>query len=423
MKSKSEAKKRLLITGAGWIATGESSYDRCESPYTILRRPADSILIEGDRIVWVGRKRDYDGPWDITRLDVSGAGITPGLIDFHTHPVFAKTREDEFELRTQGYTYSEIAKVGGGILNSVKHVRSASLSQLIDHTMPYLNNALVHGTTTLEAKSGYGLESEAEYKMLRAIRALNEIHPIDLVPTFLGAHEYPEEYRKNHEGYLEILIKEMIPYVAAEKLAAACDVFCENGVYSLEEASRVLVAALENGLAVKVHAEQLSPYGGAKLAASMGALSADHLEFIDDEGINALASSSTVAGLLPLAAHFLRMKEDPPVRRMIDRGMICALATDFNPGSAMCENMQMALHLAAIRFNITCEEALWMATIGSAKALKLPDRGWIGPGALADLVAWKVENLKELVYHFGVNLADHVFKRGKLVAKNGQIIS
>jgi imidazolonepropionase len=259
--------------------------------------------------------------------------------------------------------------------------------------------------------------------MLRVIRRLNDVHALDLFPTFLGAHEFPPEYRDDHEGYIAKLIDEMIPYVAREGLAEACDIFCETGVYSIEESTRILLAAKEHGLKVKVHADQLSPLGGAKLAADLGALSADHIEFIDDEGIEKLASSGTVAGLLPVAAHFLRMKEDPPVREMIDRGVICALATDFNPGSSMCESMPMALHLAVMRFRVNAEEAFWMATAGSARALGLTDRGWIGEGALADLVVWSTDGIEQVPYHFGVNHASQVYKRGRLAAKEGRPLS
>ncbi|MBZ0264870.1 imidazolonepropionase [bacterium] len=413
--------RKLLLTNAGWIATPERPGEN-HAIYRIHRRPADTIYIEGENIAWIGRYRDFAGGRNIEKYDLDGMGVTPGLIDFHAHPVFAATRETEYEMRTSGASYQEIAKSGGGILNSVKKVRKASQGDLIDHTTPFLDSMLAHGTTTLEAKSGYGLTPDSEYKMLRTIIKLNETHVLDLIPTFLGAHEYPAEFKENHEGYLKLLIEEMLPTVARENLAVTCDIFCETGVYSVEEAERVLYAALQHGLSVKVHADQLTNVGATKMAARMGALSADHIEFIDDEAVNQLALSGTVAGLLPVAAHFLRMKEDPPVRQMIERGITCALATDFNPGSAMCENMQMAMHLASIRFRVSAEEALWMATAGSATALALKDRGWLGPGALADLVVWDIADIQMLTYHFGVNHASKVFKRGNLVAENGRAI-
>ncbi len=407
---------RLRIRNIGWAATPSAGL---ENPYT-LRRPAiDTVLVENGTIFWAGKSSeqpDFPGAED---LDAEGRGITPGLIDFHAHPVFAATREAEFELRTAGASYTEIAAAGGGILNSVKRVQDETVDGLCDFARPFLDNALAHGTTTMEAKSGYGLSTDGELKLLKAIAELDRTHPLDLLPTFLGAHEYPLEYRENHEGYLKLLTDEMIPAVAQSGLAVAADIFCETGVFSVEESRRVLTAAKAHGLAVKVHADQLTPLGGAKLAAELGALSADHIEFIDDEGVDILASSGTVAGLLPVAAHFLRMHEDPPVRAMIERGAICALATDFNPGSAMCENMQMALHLAAIRFRVTAEEAIWMATAGSAKALGLSDRGALEPGQRADLVLWNVPSPAMLPYHFGINHAGIVVKGGRVVARNG----
>ncbi len=412
----------ILLTGIGWLAGATTSPDAAR-PCCIEHLDADSLWIRDGSIVWTGRETDFPGADDVQRISLEGRGVTPGLIDFHAHPVFAATREDEFELRTRGASYSEIAAAGGGILNSVRKLRDTPIDQLIDNALPYLRDALAHGTTTMEAKSGYGLSTEAEIKMLETVRELAERQPVDLLATFLGAHEFPPEYREDRETYIDLLINEMIPEVAVRKLATACDIFCETGVYSVEEARRILTAAKEHGLAIKVHADQLTPLGGTKLAAELGALSADHIEFIDEEGVTALAKSGTVAGLLPVAAHFLRMQQDPPVRAMIERGVVCALATDFNPGSAMSPNMQMALHLGVMRFRITAEEALWMATAGSARALGLTDRGWIGEGAKADLVVWNAGSVKLLPYYFGINLAHRVYKEGQLVAEEGRVVA
>lgn len=409
-----------LLINAGWIVTPDSP-SQGQALYVMNRLDADSVLIQGDQITWIGKRADVPAIPDDT-IDLDGRGLTPGLIDFHTHPVFAATREGEFDLRTRGASYAEIASSGGGILNSVKRVRAASEQELVDFSRPNLDYALASGTTTLEAKSGYGLSTDAELKLLRVIRTLDQTHPLDLIPTFLGAHEYPLEYRQDHQGYIRILIDEMLPAVAEQKLAQACDIFCETGVFSVEEARRILTRAKELGLYVKLHADQLTPLGGSKLAVELDALSTDHIEFIDDEAVEMLAGSNTVAGLLPVAAHFLRMREDPPVRAMIDKGVVCALATDFNPGSAMCESMQMALHLAVIRFRVSSEESLWMATAGSARALRMTDRGAISPGMLADLVAWNAASPEILSYHFGVNLAGLVFKRGILVARDGKVL-
>ncbi|MDP8207823.1 MAG: imidazolonepropionase [Candidatus Electryonea clarkiae] len=411
----------LLLTNISWIAA-PARFERGKPLYRINYPEADSILIEDGMISWIGDEADFPEQPDVKHVNIGGLGITPGLIDFHAHPVFAGTRENEFEMRTRGASYSEIAGAGGGILNSAGKLQKTDKKTLIERTLPYLDRALEYGTTTLEAKSGYGLETNSEIKMLQAIQGLDEKHPLDLIPTFLGAHEFPLEYRNNHDGYINLLINQMIPRVAEENLAVACDIFCEKGVYSLEESRTVLSAAQKHGLAIKLHADQLSPLGGTRLAVEMGALSADHIEYIDDESIELLANSNTAAGLLPVAAHFLRMEQDPPVRKMIEKGIVCALATDFNPGSAMCESMQMAMHLGVIRFRITAEEALWMATIGSARALDLDDRGSIEPGMLADLVVWRSENISMIPYHFGINQVEKVFKRGVLVVDKGRRI-
>lgn len=412
--------KKTLLVNAGWVVTPDRPGPE-QALYTIRRLDADSILLDGESISWIGKRADAPDADEI--IDLGGAGLTPGLIDFHSHPVFAATREAEFDLRTRGASYTEIAAAGGGILNSVKRVGETSKAELVERACPHLDLALIHGTTTLEAKSGYGLSTENELKLLRAVHDLNQTHPLDLVPTFLGAHEYPLAYKQDHEGYIRLLIDEMIPAVVAEKLAYAADIFCETGVFSVEEARRVLTAAKDHGLQVKVHADQLTPLGGTKLAVELDALSADHIEFIDDEAVEMLAGSNTVAGLLPVAAHFLRMKEDPPVRQMIEKGVVCALATDFNPGSAMSQNMALAMHLAVIRFRVSAEEALWMATAGSARALRMQDRGSIATGMLGDLVAWKAASPEILPYHFGVNLVSHVIKRGRLMVHEGRMVA
>jgi imidazolonepropionase len=411
--------KKILLVNAGWIVTPDVPGPD-QSLYSIRRLDANCVLFDGELISWIG-KREEAPPADET-IDLHGAGLTPGLIDFHTHPVFAATREAEFDLRTRGASYAEIAAAGGGILNSVIRVAETSEEELVERSRSHLDFALAHGTTTLEAKSGYGLSTVNELKLLRAIRTLDETHPLDLFPTFLGAHEYPLDYKQDHEGYIRLLIDEMIPAVCEQQLAHAADIFCETGVFSVEEARRILTAARDQGLHVKVHADQLTPLGGTKLAVELDALSADHIEFIDDKAIEMLAGSNTVAGLLPVAAHFLRMDEDPPVRAMIERGVVCALATDFNPGSAMCQNMVLAMHLAVIRFRVSAEEALWMATAGSARALRITDRGSIAPGLLADLVAWDAASPEILPYHFGVNLASLVIKRGQVVARDGRVV-
>jgi len=349
-------------------------------------------------------------------IDASGKVVSPGFVDPHTHPIFYGTREEEFQLRLMGKSYQEVAQAGGGIRASVRSLRKASKEQLIEAVLPRLDRFLEHGTTTIEAKSGYGLSVEDEIKSLEVIRELNKLHPIDLVPTFLGAHEVPDEYRNRKEYYIELVIKEMLPRVAEENLAEFCDVFCEEGVFDINESRRILTAAKELGLKLKIHGDQLTPSGGAELAAELGAVSADHLDYITEKGMELMAQEGVVAVLLPGSVFFLGLERYAPAREMIGKGVSVALATDFNPGTAMTESMPIILTLACIKLKLTPAEALVASTLNAASAIDREDSlGSIGPGKQADLVIWEVPNYKHLPYHFGVNLAEMVIKRGKVV--------
>jgi len=277
---------------------------------------------------------------------------------------------------------------------------------------------LSYGTTTIEAKSGYGLSLEDEIKMLEVIKELNKIHPIDLIPTFLGAHEIPQEYKNNREEYIKLLTEKMIPEVARRKLAVFCDVFCEKGVFDIEESREILKAAKDHGFKLKLHADQLSALGGSKLAAELGAISADHLEFIDDDGIEMMKEAGVIGVLLPGACFGLGITEYPPARKMIERGLPVALATDFNPGSSMTESVPMILSLACVMMRMIPAEAIVASTINSAYAVdKGNEVGNIEAGKKADMVIWNVQNYKEIPYHFGVNLVDQVVKDGKDISK------
>jgi len=349
-------------------------------------------------------------------IEATGKVVTPGFVDSHTHPIFCGNRVDEFEMRLRGKSYQEIAQAGGGIRSSVRGLREASKAELIEHALPRLDRFLTYGTTTLEAKSGYGLSIEDEIKSLEVIRELNGRHPIDLIPTFLGAHEIPDEYRSNRQRYIELVTREMIPRVVDEGLAEFCDVFCEEGVFSIEESRRILRAAKEAGLKLKIHADQLHPTGGAELAAELGAISADHLEWISERGIQRLAEVGVVATLLPGSVFFLGMDRYPPARSLLEAAVPVALATDFNPGSCMTESMPMILTLAAIQMRMSPEEVLWAATAGGAQAVdRKGELGTIAVGKKADLVIWDVPDYREIPYHFGVNLVHTVIKSGKIV--------
>jgi imidazolonepropionase len=337
----------------------------------------------------------------------------PGFVDCHTHPVFWGTREEEYELRIAGATYEEIAAKGGGILNSARRVASASVTQLTGSLLGYCRRFLELGTTTIEAKSGYGLSLDGELKLLRAIREAARRTALDLVPTFLGAHAYPPEFREDHAGYLRLLIGEMIPAVAAEGLARYCDVFCDRGFFSLDEAREILAAARAAGLRPRLHADELSPFGGAELAAEIGAASADHLERISPSGIRAMAKAGVIAGLLPGTAFNLRLEHYPPARELIAAGVPVALATDFNPGTCFTPNMQLVVAIACTQLRMRPTEALVAATINGAWALDLgQDRGSLEPGKRADVAVMAVANYQQLPYLFGVNHCVETVKDG-----------
>ncbi|MCD4690544.1 imidazolonepropionase [bacterium] len=380
-----------------------------------------AVAVVNGRIVAVGPEREVlDGvvpSADAHVLDARGAVVTPGLVDPHTHAVFAKTREDEFAMRVEGRSYEEIAAAGGGIRSSVRQVRAATEDQLFENGAATLDRMLEYGTTTAEVKSGYGLSLEAELKMLRVIRRLSEHHAVDLVPTFLGAHEFPDEWRDDRDGYVSYLIDEVMPLVAREKLAEFCDVFCEDDVFTVEQSRRVLLAAAAQGLRSKLHADELHPSGGGELAAEVGAISADHLVCVSDEGIRAMAGAGVIAVLLPGTTLSLGKRDFAPARSFVDAGVAVAVATDCNPGSSMTESMQIIISLASMVMRLTPAEALVAATINAAAALgRAGSVGSIETGKLADLIVWDVDDHRAIPYHYGVNLTRTVIKRGAVVS-------
>jgi imidazolonepropionase len=351
-----------------------------------------------------------------TLIDAKQRVVTPGLVDPHTHAVHAGTRENEFAMRIEGSSYEEIAEAGGGIRSSVRTLREIGADELVLRGRATLDRMMEHGTTTVEVKSGYGLSLESELKQLRVIAALGESHAADVVPTFLGAHEFPDEWREDRDGYVDLITSEMIPAVAAERLAAFCDVFCEKGVFTIEQSRRVLSAAHEHGMGLKLHADELHAFGAAELAAEMGAVSADHLVRASDEGIRAMAAAGVVAVLLPGTTLSLGKTDFAPARKMIGEGVAVALATDCNPGSSMTESMQIILSLASMMLRMTPEEALVAATVNAAAALSMGDRvGSLEPGKSCDLVIWEVDDYRAIPYHYGVNLVRTVIKNGEAV--------
>jgi imidazolonepropionase len=374
-----------------------------------------AVSVRNGRIDWVGSTAELPAVSGAEVIDASGKVVLPGFVDSHTHLIFAGTREDEFELRLQGVSYQEIAARGGGINATVGRVRAASKDELKDLARPRLARMLALGITTVEAKSGYGLSLADELKCLEAIAELNREQPCELVPTFLGAHEVPAEFRQDREAYLRLVIERMIPEVAQRRLAEFCDVFCEQGVFGVAESERILHAAVERGLKVKIHADEFSPLGGAELAARLGATSADHLLHVTDQGIEALRQAGTVATLLPGTAFFLGLPYGP-ARRLIDRGLPVALATDCNPGSSMTENLPLIGTIACTQMKMTPAEVITALTLNAAAALGRSDRiGSIEVGKQADLVICDVPNFKLLPYHFGVNHVWKVVKAGRVV--------
>jgi imidazolonepropionase len=416
-----EKKATLLIKNIGQLITMAGPVPRIGAAMNDLGMIENGgVAAAGEEILAVGTSDEVQGKVTLSEscrvIDAHGAVVTPGLIDPHTHPVFARTREREFELRAQGKSYMEIAQSGGGIRSSVRDLRAASVDDLKQQTRKCLDRMLAHGTTTIEAKSGYGLSLEAEIKSLEVISDLSQVHPIDLAPTFLGAHEVPDEYRNKRGEYLRLLIHEMIPEVAKRELAEYSDVFCEKGVFDIDESRRIQQAARDAGLKLRFHADELTSFGGAELAAEMNATSADHLVYISDAGIKALTRSGTVAVLLPGTTFSLGGSTYAPARKLIEAGAIVALSTDCNPGSSYTESLAIIVSLAVRQMKMTTAEAISAITINAAAALDRAGRiGRLVPGLQADIVVWDMADYREMPYHFGVNLASKVVKRGKVV--------
>ncbi|HEV8322674.1 MAG TPA: imidazolonepropionase [Myxococcota bacterium] len=380
-----------------------------------------AVVIAGGRVVWAGRAADIpEGviPGGAEELDAGGACVLPGFVDAHNHLVFAGDRAAEYAARLAGASYADVLKAGGGILHTVRATRAASTDALAELARERLDRLLSFGVTTAEAKSGYGLERAAEWRLLEVIRALGETHPVELVPTFLGAHAVPAEHRGSataREAWVDELCRAQVPAVAAAGLARFCDVFVDDGAYTLEEGARILRAARDAGLALKIHAEEIAHTGAAAMAAALGAVSADHLERIDAAGIAAMAAAGTVAVLLPGTATVLGLPP-PPVRALADAGVALALGTDLNPGTCNSENLGLMVGLACAHFRLSVEEAVLAVTRNAARALGVADRcGVLAPGLRGDLVVLDAPDYQHLAYRLGVPLAAVVVKEGEVV--------
>ncbi len=348
-------------------------------------------------------------------LDATGCCVLPGFVDSHTHLIFGGYREDEFQWRLKGDSYMSIMERGGGIASTMHATRAATREELTEAAEAHLQAMADMGVTTVEAKSGYGMELKTEIRQLEVIKHLNETQPLDIYPTFMGAHDRPAEYKGREMEFIELICREMLPEVVRRGLAECCDIFTEKGVFDHEQTRRMLTAAKEAGLKVKMHADEIVSFGGAELAAELGCLSADHLLQISDKGIQALANSQTVATCLPCTAFSLK-EPYAPARRMIDAGCAVALASDLNPGSCFSASIPLMFALATIYMNMTCEEAISAMTINGAAAIGRADSiGSIEPGKLADMAILRFPSYKFLSYHFGMNLVQHTIKRGVII--------
>jgi imidazolonepropionase len=418
------------LVGAGAVVLGP------EEPGALRRATWDHLRvttgvgvgIENGRVALVGPDADVRAwyadrayrragvpahPGGAEVVECGGRLVTAGLVDPHTHALFGAPRLDDHARRARGDDYKAIAAAGGGILQSMRDFRGRSEDELVALGVARLGWVAALGTTTVEIKSGYGLEPDAELRALRAIRRLSSVVPISVVATFLGAHEVPPEYRPRREAWVRLLVEELIPRVGRERLAEFCDVFCEPGVFSLEESEAILLAARAAGLGLKVHADELDPYGGAELAARLGATSADHLGAISAAGVEALAASGTVAVILPGTLVFLGKARHAPARALVDAGAVVAVATDFNPGSSPSANLPLMMSLAVSQARLQPAEAFAAATVNAASALgRGADGGRIREGGAADLVVWNCRDPRELAYWYGMPLAWRVFASG-----------
>ncbi|MBZ2174098.1 imidazolonepropionase [Schnuerera sp. xch1] len=386
------------------------------------------IAIKNDKIIYVGKG---ELPDDIKRhentvfIDGKGKIVTPGLVDSHTHLVHGGSRENELAMKLKGVPYLDILEAGGGIHSTVEATKNSKFEQLYEKASRSLDTMLEFGVTTVEAKSGYGLDDfNTEIKQLEVANKLNKDHHIDVISTFLGAHAIPSKYKENSREFVDIIINDMIPEVANRKLAKFCDVFCEKGVFTIEETREILETGLKYGLLPKVHADEIEPLGGAELAAEIGCVTADHLVAASDRGIKMMAEKGVIANLLPGTSFNLQANKFAESKKMIKEGVPVALSTDYNPGSCPTENMQLIMSFASIIMKMTPEEVITGATINGAASLKLEDRiGSIESGKNADLVIFDAPNFEYIIYHYGINHTDKVIKNGRIVfEKSGKIL-
>ena len=419
-------KADLILKNIGKLVTmqGSSSFRVKEEMNKINIIENAYIAVKNGKILAIGVGDEFGNLCgDDTKIhDAEGLLVTPGLIDSHTHLIHGGSRENEFSMKLNGVPYIEILNNGGGILSTVKATKEASEEELYKKAKKSLDRMLEFGVTTVEEKSGYGLELNTEIKQLEVARALDKNHPVDLVHTFLGAHAVPEEYKENHKAYIDILVDVMMPKIKDMGLAEFCDVFCEKGVFTIEESEYILQKAKEMGYKLKIHADEIESLGGAELAAKLGCVSADHLMAASDEGIKMMAENNVVANILP-ATSFNLNKNYADCRKMIDMGAIVSLSSDYNPGSCPSENLQLVMQLGCLHLKMTPNEVLTAVTINAAYAIDRADKiGSIEVGKNADFVVFDARNVEYLMYHFGINHTKKVYKNGNLVVDNKVVV-
>lgn len=384
------------------------------------------IAISNDRIIYVGQgelPEEFKVDYNTLVIDGTGKTVTPGLVDPHTHLVHGGSRENELEMKLNGAKYLDILKAGGGIHSTVRATKNASFQELYSKAKKSLDTMLEFGLTTIEAKSGYGLDTETELKQLRVAKELHKNHPVDIVSTFLGAHAIPMEYKENIEQFIDIVINDMMPKVQEEKLAEFCDVFCEDGVFTVNQTRKILNEAKKYGMKPKIHADEIEPLGGAELAAEVQAISGDHLVAATEEGMKRMAENSVIANLLPGTSFNLGMGKFANARKMIEMSVPVALSTDYNPGSCPTENIQLIMTLASLRMKMTPQEVITAVTINAASSIERQNEiGSLVEGKKADIAIFNAPNLSYIIYHFGINHIDKVIKNGKVVVDNGKRI-
>lgn len=419
-------KADLILKNIGKLVTmqGSSSFRVREEMNNINIIENAYLAVKDGNILQIGVGDEYENLIDKdTQIhDAKGLLVTPGLIDSHTHLIHGGSRENEFSMKLNGVPYIEILNNGGGILSTVKATKEASEKDLYEKAKNSLDRMLEFGVTTVEEKSGYGLEINTEIKQLEVARVLDKNHPVDLVHTFLGAHAVPVQYKENHKEYIDILVDVMMPKIKDMGLAEFCDVFCEEGVFTIEESEYILQKAKEMGYKLKIHADEIESLGGAELAAKLGCVSADHLMAASDEGIKMMAENKVVANILP-ATSFNLNKDYADCRKMIDKGAIVSLSSDYNPGSCPSENLQLVMQLGCLHLKMTPNEVLTAVTINAAYAIDRADIiGSLEVGKKADFVVFDAPNVEYLMYHFGINHTKKVYKNGKLVVDNKVVV-